>query len=173
MHPSSRFFLGFVAAVTVAGGADGQEVQPDVIKSLNACRTIADNAARLDCFDAAAKQIDAAIDQNKLTILDQEGIRRKKRSLFGFALPELSLFGRADTAATPAPSEIKSTIRQIGSIGNGKYELVLDDGAHWQTTEPAMVTPVTGSSIRIKRGALGSYFIFLEQERPIRGRRVK
>ena len=60
------------------------------------------------------------------------------------------------------------------SLGYGKYAIVLDSGARWQTTEPVNYgpTPAAGRAIKIKKGTLGSYFISIDGGRAVKGMRT-
>ena len=63
---------------------------------------VADNAERLACFDKAVGTIVAASDSDDLRIVDREEVRETRRKLFGFALPDLGIFGRRDGEHLPA-----------------------------------------------------------------------
>ena len=142
-----------VAAQEEAGRADR------LIESLTKCRTIADAAARLPCLDAAVAAILAARDRREVVVIDREGVRQAKRSLFGFSLPKIRLFGRDGDAAGSEPEvqEITSQIAAVGRADRTRYALRLADGTQWQTTETVRFPPQAGDPIKITAGILGSY----------------
>jgi hypothetical protein len=172
MRSDHRWALATGGAIALASAAWAEAPKASEVAAVAQCRTIADAATRLACFDKAAAQLQQALDRKTLTVLDQEGVRQTKRSLFGFALPAIPLFGRSDETKHDEFTEIETTATQVRSIGYGKFEFVLPDGAHWQTTEPSPMEPKSGIKLRIKKGALGSYFLFISNERPVRARRV-
>ena len=149
-----------------------------MLGSLATCRAIASPDARLACFDDAATRIDAAVKAKDVTIVDRQDVQRARRSLFGFSLPRIPLFGvggrNDDRRADPEFTELNSTVAGVRSLANGRIELRLaEEDAVWQTTDPLAFPPKNGTAVRIRRGALGNYFIALKGERSIRGIRVR
>ncbi|WP_375428091.1 hypothetical protein [uncultured Sphingomonas sp.] len=140
------------------------------MRTLARCRLITEPTARLACFDAAAAQLQDAVSTGQVTMLDREGVRQTKRSLFGFTLPRVGLFGRSD--GEPEFTEIDTTIARVLPLGFGKYELMLKDGARWQTTDALASPPRSGSAVRIRKATLGSYFINVNGRRGVKGRRI-
>ena len=63
---------------------------------------------------------------------------------------------------------------QASSLGSGKWQIRLEDGAIWQTNESRLnlADPKPGQKIVIQRGTLGNYFLRINGQRGIRGRRV-
>ena len=59
--------------------------------------------------------------------------------------------------------------------GDGKWSLELEDGAVWVQTESATLgrRPKDGSTVEIRKAAMGSYFINIDGQRAIRAKRVK
>ncbi len=153
--------------------AQSKTEQPAVITDIAKCRGIGEAMARLACFDAASARLDAAVSSKQLTVLDREGVRQTKRSLFGFSLPAIGLFGRGnEKIEAPEFSEIDTVIKQVLPLGHDKYEFVLEDGAHWVTTDAMPFRPKAGVKIRIKKAAMGSFFVSVEGQRTVKGRRV-
>lgn len=157
------------AALMLAGTAQAQD-RPAALDDVAKCRAIADDGDRLRCFDAAAQRLDAAVSSKQITVLDREGVRRTRRSLFGFSLPSVGLF--ADKDGREEVTEVDGKLARVVPMPNGRYELVLEDGARWMTVEPARWAPDVGAKVHIKRASLGSYWIAVERGSTIRGRRV-
>lgn len=166
----TTILAALVAAVSTAP-AGAQERPPAAVADVARCRTIGEAAARLACFDAAAARLEAAVNEKQITVLDREGVRRTRRSLFGFSLPSIGLFGGGKEDRDEV-KEVDGVVRQVQSLPNGRYELVLEDGARWQTTEPTRWAPEAGAKVHIERASLGSYWIAVERARTVRGRRV-
>lgn len=164
-------------ALTLAGSAQGAD--PDgagsrVLQTLTQCRTITDPAQRLDCFDKATGALEQAVKSNEVRIVDRGDIRKARRSLFGFTLPRIDLFGRDDDAKEPPFTEINTTVASARQVANGRVEIRLSDdtGAVWQTTEAMTFPPKTGAKIRIRQATLGSYFLTVDGK-SIRGMRLR
>jgi hypothetical protein len=150
-----------------------------VVQSFARCRAIATAEARLECFDKAAGALESAVRSKEITIVDRQEVRKARRSLFGFTIPRLSLFGGDDRDETRSSrdnefAELNTTITSVGQIANGRIQLRLAEGdAVWSTTDPMPFPPKPGAKIRIKRGALGNYFLAIAGQRSVRGVRVR
>ena len=169
-----RFVLLPLVALLSAPSALAQAAPdaPPAIRDIGKCRAIPAAEARLACFDAAASRLDAAVEKKELTILDREGVKQTKRSLFGFSLPRIGLFGGKDENEPPEFTEINTTIKRVVDQGYGNYVLVLEDGAQWRTTEPLRRSPRIGDAVTIKKGLLGSYLINVRGLRGAKGLRI-
>jgi hypothetical protein len=113
-------------------------------------------------------------DSGNFTVIDRESVNKARRSLFGFALPSLPfLSGNSSKEITAAKLDTKLT--SFRDIGNGFYRLgIQDGGAVWETTEGANLRdPNPGEMIVISRGAIGSYFAKIGNQREVRVRRVR
>ncbi len=165
-------FTGHASAVAQTAD-EAPAARPSPIVAIGDCQKIPAAPARLACFDAAAAALEAAVTSKQLTVLDREGVRRTKRSLFGFTLPRIGLFGRPDerNEATEV-TEINAKLQQVSALGNGKFRLTLDDGSKWQTNDSLNFPPSPGEAIHIKKAALGSYYLKIENSRGVKGMRI-
>lgn len=167
--------------VSIASVAHAQQQaapsRPEALDGLRGCRAITNAEERLACFDRVAASIDEAIERRELVVVDREEVRRTRRSLFGFPLPRIGLFGgRGEEAEAEVEldREVNATIQSVSSIGGGRWEVRLDSGAVWQTMEAASYAPQprSGEPVRIRRASMGSYFMNIDGRRAIRARRV-
>ena len=168
---SAMVGLGAAAAAqTPPAEASGS----DLVNALGACRAIADAGRRLACYDEAASRLTQAVGRNDLVVLDRNDIRRTRRSLFGFHLPRLPIFGGGDREVAEAPDEITATVAGVRNLGYDKWQVRLEDGANWQTTESnsAIRGPRPGDTVVIRRGPLGSYMMRIAGQRAVRAMRV-
>lgn len=143
---------------------------PAPIGELRACRALTDAAARLTCFDRAAAALDQAVASREVVVLDRNEVRKTRRSLFGFSLPRIGLFGPSgDEAEEEAEREVEAAIAGSTSLGYGKWRIRMTDGAVWQTTEAlrGFRSPASGMTVKIKRGALGNYFMEIPGNRSV------
>ena len=170
-----EFALGLVVAAFSAEAATGkpQSGQSPLVQALASCRAQVDDAARLRCYDAAAGALTDATARGSVVLVDQEDVRKTRRSLFGFSLPKLPFFS-GDKSADEAQEELTAKIASTGPVGYGKWRLRLEDGAVWETTESssALRDPRAGNEVVIKRGPLGSYMIRIAGQRGVRAKRV-
>lgn len=159
-------------SIAVPAWAQAADEQPAVIKNIVGCARITANEERLRCFDRSVAGLNKDLADNRLAVLDSEGVKRTRRSLFGFPLPTIGLFGKSHADDDQRVTEIDGAISRMIPLANQRYELVLADGARWQTTEPTTDPFRTGDRVHIRQGALGSYWIAGPHRQRLRGRRV-
>lgn len=167
-----------MAAVLLFQGVGvGAQSGDAAMAALARCRTITAADARLSCFDEAAARIDAAVQAKELTIVDKRDVQKARRSLFGFSLPRIPLFGiggdRGDAKGGDDVAQLDTVLIGATPLANGRFELRLPDNAVWQTTDPLAFPPRPNTKVRIRRGALGNFFIAFQGERSVRGIRVR
>lgn len=164
--------LATVPAAANAQSAErpGDVARPAIVSDIEKCRNIADSVSRLACFDAAAAKLTGAIESKEIVVVEQKEVKKTKRSLFGFRLPDLSIFG---DKGGEEDQQLTSTITTAAMDKNGRWNITIAEGAIWQTTEPVPFRPRVGDAIEIKSGALGSYFVKLRGGRAIRAIRVQ
>lgn len=164
---AERWRMAAVAMVCGLGaiGASGAAAQTGssdrVLRSFTECRAVRDPAARLACFDRAASALEAAVKAKDVTILDRQDIGKAKRSLFGFTIPRTGLFGggREDDDKDEFV-EINTTVVSAGGGANGRATITIaEGGAVWQTTESVAFLPKAGMTVRIRKAAMGGYFL--------------
>lgn len=159
------------------GAAPRQQPQPEIFTDLLKCRAITDDAQRLACFDRQVGAMETASQRDEVVVLDKAELHKTRRTLFGFSFPKLPFLGGDDDdrkdAGEEGVAQINATIASVRSLGYGKWNIVLEDGAQWATTE-AITTrdPKPGMKIEIKRAAVGSFLGKLEGGRPVRMKRV-
>lgn len=154
-----------------AYAADKEINRPKLYTDIVSCRALADSAARLECFDTAAKALEDATDNRQIVILDQNDVRKTKKSLFGFSLPKIPFFGESDAEQEEEFKQVEGELAGVQSIGAGKYQFIVKDAGVWQTTEATPLLLKDGKAFTIKRGALGS-FLLVVNGRGIRVKRV-
>ncbi|CAA9494511.1 MAG: hypothetical protein AVDCRST_MAG91-720 [uncultured Sphingomonadaceae bacterium] len=159
---------------SVAATAQGQAP----VDQLLSCGAITDNVARLRCFDAARSALKSAIEARDVVIVSRSEAQETRRSLFGFSLPRIGLFGGGDKRGPPPRFEdvtrVESVISRVRPGGGyGLYLLTLEDGAIWQTLEANRnFFPASGQSIAIERGLIGNYNAKIARGKAFRVKRV-
>ncbi len=169
--------LACAVAVPVAAKDKDAPVRPSQIQELYACRDIADAAARLACFDREVGELSTADAAREITFADRATMKKARRGLFGFSLPNLGgLFGGDDDDDKEDKiTAIDTTIESVSMDKSGKYRLTVEGGAVWVQIDGVGTVrePRAGQKINIKAAAMGSYFAKIEGQRPFRMRRER
>ena len=135
------------------------------------CRKLADTAERLACYDKTVAELDAAEQKKEVVVVDKDQVREARRSVFGFKLPRIKLFGNGD--GEDEIDEIVSTVKVISTRSDGRVAFTIEDGARWvQTDDRALVGVKAGRKVTIKRAAMGSFFARFEGTIGVRVERV-
>jgi len=152
--------------------SDKLQQRPEAFEALVACRAIADEKARLHCYDTAAAAMEQAAERHELVVVDRKQIRETKRSLFGIDLPRLNIFGGGDNDAEEV-KEVEGVVSNAYQNGDGRWVVKLEDGAVWAQIDnnPIAVRPKTGQKVRIHRGAIGSYIMNINGQPGVKARR--
>ncbi|MES2497495.1 MAG: hypothetical protein V4618_15380 [Pseudomonadota bacterium] len=173
----NTFMLAGMIASATAASAEKTREQPELFRNLLNCRAIADNAARLACFDQSTSALQQAEAKKDLVVVDRKEIRETRKSLFGFTLPKIGLFGGGDDEkeeTKEAVIELQSTVEAARPIAGGNWSLRLADGAGtWETMSAMVDAPRAGDKVRIKKATLGSYLGQIGINRGVRFRRVE
>jgi hypothetical protein len=171
-------FAGVLAATVLAAAAPSATAQKaegraELVQKLADCRKIADNTARLACYDSTAAAFDQAEAKGDIVVVDREQARKVRRQAFGFSLPSLSLFEKGETQ-----EEIENVAAKIASVrqdATGKWILKLEDGAVWAQVDANELfkTPKPGMPVKIRRASMGSFLVSVDGTRAFRARRVE
>lgn len=177
MTPTLGVILLLLAAPSAAQRAPARSApaQARHLGALDACRLIAADGARLACFDRESAALLTASRSGELSVIDRADMRTARRSLFGFALPKLPFFA-GDKSADEVPDKLDSTIVSAQGIGNDRYRIRIAAGdAVWETTDSRMSlsAPRAGEKIVISKGTLGSYFLRINGQLGVKGRRIR
>jgi hypothetical protein len=170
------------AGLALPAGAAAQDAptrEIDHVGALKECRAITDPAQRLACYDGAVAQVVTATDAGDLRFVDREDMRQTRRRLFGFSLPNLGIFGGGDDDDDEAEEQmdmLESRITSVRYLTPNSFTFRIEDGdAMWQVNEaPSRLREVrAGAPVVFKRATLGSYFIRIDGQIGVKGRRVQ
>ncbi len=144
---------------------------PDAIAQLRDCRAIADASARLACYDREVGEVLAATDDGTLRVVDKEEVEQTKRSLFGFSLPKIKLFGDGEDEM----EELTTTIASVRAEGREAWIFKTEEGSTWRISDTKMGwrPPQPGQPVVLKRAAMGSFFIRVNGQTGVKGRRIE
>jgi hypothetical protein len=161
-----------VAAPAVAKDDKLLQSRPPVFEELVNCRTVADPAARLACYDAKVTAIDEAEKKDELVLADKSAMKEARRGLFGFSIPKLKIFG--NDGDEEEDFQLTAKIDSAYQASPGKWTIVLDNGARWVQIDTQVLRkiPARGMEIKIREASMGSYFANIAGARAVRMRRV-
>lgn len=171
-----RAHMVLLFAFISAAPATAQDAsEQDLIASLARCLDVREDTSRLACTDVAARRLVDAARRKEVVLVDRQEVTKTRRSLFGFSLPRIGLFGRdGPDKAEDEIDQVEAAITKVVELGYGKYAITVDSGARWNTTEAweGPTRPAAGLTATIKRGTLGGYFLKIGKTRAVRAIRV-
>ncbi len=172
-----------IAALAASAAAQASNLnQPGgestLVTTVEACRPIADNAARLACFDRAVAAMASARARGDIKVVDRNELRQVRRSLFGFAIPKLPFFGGgsdADRRSETEQKKLAAKLQSLRPIGNGFFRFSIDEpDSTWESTEGSFLGDAkSGTLVKIEKGAMGAYFAQIGDDRWVRVRRIR
>lgn len=174
--PIAKAAIGtaFVLAAPPAAAQDETAAASvDYLEGLKSCQQIADDAQRLACFDRAVGTIVTAEAAGDVQVVDREAVRQTRRSLFGFRLPSLGIFGKNDDEEVE--ELFTTTVQSVRYLSGRAARITTAEGAVWEMNniprnrrrfEP-------GDTIEFKEASLGFYFLRIDGQTGVKGRRIE
>lgn len=180
--------LILLVALTIAAPAAAQstfrttppQVRPQasgnapVLQAVIDCRTTAEAAARLACYDAAAARLQQAETAGEVVVVDRAQVREARRQIFGFSVPALDLFGgRATARAEDRVDRLEGVVRSTSFGRDARRVIRLEDGAVWRQYGAEEIRVRAGSRVVVTRGIIGSFFMRVDGQPGVRVQRVQ
>lgn len=162
------------AGIAKDEGKDSKTL-PRSLEKLAACQAIADSTARLACYDRETGALVASATQGDVKVVDKEEARTVRKSLFGFSLPSIGLFdGKKDDEEAKVDQVLDSTITRVEQLPRGNWRITITEGAVWETGEATMRlrSPKVGNKVQFEKASLGAYWIRIDGQMGVKGRRV-
>lgn len=169
-----RIVLAAAALMSLSTAAQAQEAdRAEVLERLAGCRTQADAAQRLACYDAAAAALDEAERAGDVVVLDRAQLQETRRGLFGFAMPSLDIFnGRGEQAEEEEIDNVSYIVASAREARDGEWVFTMEDGSVWRQIDGRMWgRPRAGQPAVVRRAALGSFMLNVGDAPAIRVRR--
>lgn len=160
----------FALACPSVATAQENASDPDHLEELQRCQTIMEDSARLACFDAAVGVMVAATESGEVQVVKKEEVEQTRRGLFGFSMPKIGFL----SGDGKEMELLQSTITRVRSIRRG-YILTIEEGSVWQLSSvPSRLrTPKVGDPVEFKKASLGSYFVRINGQMGVKGKRIQ
>jgi hypothetical protein len=161
------------AAQAANSGVDLKGRRAAAFEAILDCRPLTDTAARLACYDAAATSLDVAEKKGDIVVVDREQAATARKQAFGFSLPSLTLFDRG--LAPEEAERLTATLTDARRGADGRWVLTLEDGAVWRQIDDQSLlrNPKAGSQVKIRKAAMGSFFINIDGQVAMRASRSR
>ncbi len=132
---------------------------------MRACAQIAEVAARVTCYDNTMAPPG-----------DQVAVIAPAPQGLGAEQIELTRAQAREQARERQQDNLVAQVTAVATVSPGIYSVTLSDGGQWVFVDEApfgYAAPRAGSSVRIERGALGSYRLRYDSQESLRVRRVR
>ena len=161
-----------ISAVQASAQDDTGAGSDEYLDSLRQCQAITVDAERLACFDSAVGTMVAANDAGDLQVVDREDVRETRRSLFGFSLPDIGLFGGEDDEEEEL---FTTTITRVRYSSARRAQFTTAEGAVWEMKNiPRRLRRIEpGDSVEFKEASLGYFFVRIDGQMGVKGRRIQ
>lgn len=171
--------LAAVLAVSAGTAARAQDTardagETDYLDQLRACQQITDTAQRLACYDTKVAAMISANEAGDVRIVDREDVRRTRRQLFGFKVPDLDIL-EGDEKDRDTTDLFETGITSARQIKPGSWRFTTKEGAVWEINNaPRRLSEINpGDTAVFKKAALGTYFIRINGQMGVKGKRIQ
>ncbi len=151
-----------VVAAPMTARAEDPPKMPAQFTALQTCRTKADAAERLACYDKAVDVLSAATASRDLVVIDKAEVKQARKGLFGFTLPRIPFLSgkQGDPDDDADARELQTTVVSAKRWNRIYWRFSVEGGAMWETTEETrgFTDPKPGAAVIIERGTLGAYY---------------
>ncbi len=166
--PICRFSAIIVLSLLMVGNAKAQS-DPTAFERLSECQGLSADEQRLACYDERMAALRAAAKSGEVVIMERAQVDAAKRAVFGLSTPNFPAMFGGD-----AIESLETTLERATVTANGAWIFHLADGSTWRQIDNTRVAnPRTrqGEEVRVRKAALGSYFLNLGSNRAVRVRR--
>lgn len=162
--------LALAAPATAQEADSADRPTPAAYQSVLDCRTTADPAQRLTCYDRAVADLALATAARDVIVVDKATVERAERERFGS--PTMPALAGTNGEAL---DELATTVTAVSYTPFGKLIIGLPDGASWVQLDSREVAlaPRIGTPVTLRKAALGSYLVNINGQTAIRMRRLE
>ena len=185
--PASRYAVkricvtagaGIAIALTGALAVMAQsalESSASLLDGLRGCRALPGQSERVTCYDAKVGALLGAVEAGDVRLVDREDVRKTRRQLFGIAMPEVDILKADEKENQDEDSALfETTITSSRQIAPTTWRFTTIEGAVWEINNPPRkIGPFkAGDKVVFKKASLGYYFIRINGQIGVKGRRV-
>ncbi|RDC59282.1 hypothetical protein HME9302_00469 [Alteripontixanthobacter maritimus] len=162
-------------AQSTSSETDPGAIAPGSFDRVQECRAIAEPDQRLACYDAAVGVMMQAEAAGDLRIVEADDLKETRRSLFGLSLPKIALFGNDGDDKDDDTTMLETTVTAVNASRRGPIVFRTAENAVWQISNPPsrLRGPKPGDTVVFKKASLGSYFIRVNGQIGVKGRRIE
>lgn len=173
-RPSALVMAGAAGLLATGTAAPTMAQEADYLAELKTCRAIEDEDDRLACYDAKVGAMVSASEAGDVRIVDREDVRRTRRQLFGFTVPDLDIL-EGDEQDKETSELLETTITSARQLTNKAWRFTTAEGAVWEISNaPARLAPIKPQDkVIFKRASLGYYFIRINGQMGVKGKRIQ
>ena len=145
---------------------------PATFRDLIACGQIADNVARLTCYDRQIASFEQAESKGDVLVADRNQVEEAQRGLFGYSILKSNLLSGKKGEDI---NQVEFTVASARQYDYGRWRITMEDGSVWDQigTDMLAFNPKSGNKVVIKRASFGSYAAKIGGQPPIKVRRVQ
>ncbi|MBL4877913.1 hypothetical protein [uncultured Hyphomonas sp.] len=160
-----------IAGMVFALGATAtaQDVSTD---DVYACTSVAEDADRLACYDAAVGRLQEAEAAGDVTTVTRKEVEQVRQDSFGFSIPSLPslMIGKSDK-----DTSLKEVVLPVKAVRGARGNLVitLENGQVWRQIDSKPLRNNDQTEAQIYEAALGSFKMKLDGGVAFRVERVK
>ena len=135
------------------------------------CRKIADDNARLACYDAAAGRMDEAEAKGDIVVIDKAQAEKAHKEAFGLPIPSLDFMTKA--LKPDEVDKLEGVVRTARQGADDKWTIELEGGAVWkQISGDLLRNPRQGQKVTVRKGTIGSFLMSVDGQPTIKVHRV-
>jgi hypothetical protein len=173
-RPAVLFLAGAAGLIAAGTAAPALAQEADYLAALKACRAIEDEDDRLACYDAKVGAMVSASEAGDVRIVDREDVRRTRRQLFGFTVPDLDIL-EGDEQDKETSELLETTITSARQLTNKAWRFTTAEGAVWEISNaPPRLAPIKANDkVVFKKAAMGYFFIRINGQMGVKGKRIE
>lgn len=145
-----------------------------LVEGLRSCRAVAATDERATCYDEKVGALLGAVDSGDVRLIDREQVRQTKRQLFGITMPDIEIFKGEGKEDAELSELFETTIASGRQTGPGTWRFTTAESAVWEINNPPRkIAPIQpGDKVVFKKASLGYYFIRINGQIGVKGRRI-
>lgn len=145
-----------------------------LLEGLTKCRSVAGDSERAACYDGSVSALLGAVEAGDVRLVDREEVRKSRRQLFGTGAPEIDILKGNGKDAEEDRDLLETTITSAVKTGQLSWRFTTAEGAVWEINNPPRkIAPIMpGDKVVFKKASLGFYFIRINGQMGVKGKRV-